>query len=426
MTFTIAYSSEGTRQIANQLGSAHYSYRFIEDAMIKLLKRAGYKTIAINNPEYFKGTKAYASLLGADVKNVVHLCFRSSENIRILHGAKNICNFAWEFEVMKHSNLLYESILLNQVHMLNLMDEIWVGCEFTRDVLQKYGLKNTFVIPAPIVDDRIPERMTSAEAVTCLRDIPCLPLSLKAGASRDWNADWIFDKIVPLSETAALQVLTSAKRQHLFITILNPGDLRKNLINLIEGFQIANSASEAPSFLIVKLAVNSKGDFRSNGLFDHLVQLTGNCAAYNDPNVIIILDYITNSQIDALLSMSNYYLCASHCEGYNRPLLQSMAVGTVPVTTYNTAMLDYISTENAIVIAEMRFPCPIKGMAADVARRKYSVDFASRFDVAVACRRAMDLHESQYSNLSKNSQQTVSRIYSEGRVLELIERRLNA
>jgi glycosyltransferase involved in cell wall biosynthesis len=426
MTITIAYSSERNGNIGCQVGKLHYSYRFIEDAIIRLLDAAGYDTKLIDSPQNIKHSAAFRYLFGSDPQQVVHICFRSTENIRHLHGVKNICHFAWEFEVMQDSGLLSNSILSNQVHMLNLMDEIWVGCEYTRQVLSNYGLQKTFVVPAPIVDREPRPRSSFTDSLSYIYDVPCVQLFFKGGATREENAGQIAGLVLPLAQTAAMRKIKAGVNDRLFVTIVNPRDLRKNLINMIEGFHMANSVSGGRDTLIIKLAVPSDQNCKGTGLFDALLPLVGRSIAYNDPSVIFVFEYLTDLQIDALLSLSNYYLCASHCEGYNRPLLQAMSFGTVPVTTKNTAMNDYITDANSIIIRERCFLSPIREMAADVAGRPFKLTLATRFEIAAACRLAMNLGEPQYRELSKHARETALLTYGEDRVLMLIKQRLDA
>jgi len=108
------------------------------------------------------------------------------------------------------------------------------------------------------------------------------------------------------------------------------------------------------------------------------------------------------------------------------PLLEAMSFGTVPVTTRNTAMLDYIDDENAIIIEERRFDSPIPRMAADAAGQRYSLTFSSRFDVARACLNAMKLSDAKYEYLSANARRTTFDNYREEIILALVKKRLEA
>lgn len=422
----IAYSSARDGGKPSEIGSRTYSCRLVEAAMVGLLDRAGFETRRIVSPQGLKNPGAVSRILGAPADQVVHICFRSLENIRVLPGARNVAHVSWAFEIMKDQGLISEPITANQVHMLTLMDEIWVGCEFTRQVMMRYGLTRTYLAPAPIADDRRPSRKPAKDALDRVANTPCAPFLLKGGATREENANLLADRIAPIAQATLGRSLVGGTPGPVFLTILNPGNLNKNLINLIEGFQIANALAGSRATLIVKLAVSNQGDFRTTALFDHLTPLLGRQSAYNDGGVVFITDILSEEALDSLFSLSDYYLCASHCESYNRSLLRAMAFGTVPVTTSNTAMSDYISDENAVIIAERRFVSPIRGIDGDIAGRPYRVHYASRFDVAAACSRAMALDATEYRTRSDRAQETALERFGEARVLDLVKGRLIA
>jgi glycosyltransferase involved in cell wall biosynthesis len=422
---SIAHSSERRDSIAAQLGAAHYSYVFVELAIVRLLNRAGYKTNYVQEPQIYKHEKAYRKLLGCRAEDVIHIAFRSTENIRVMAGAKNISVFFWEFEVMRDWGLITDSVLVNQVHMLSLMDEIWVGSEFTRLVLEKYGLHNTYVVPPPIIDDRLPDRLSFAQALNSVGHVITAPLLLVGGMPRKVNADAITPFLAPLFNFLAISDRTGRAEGRIFLTILNPGDLRKNMLNIIEGFQIAANSSKASDILIIKLISPKMSGVHGTLLYDNMIPLCNGALTNFDKNVIFIFDYLSESQMSALFCLADYYLCAPHCEGLNMPLLQAMSFGTVPVTTRNTAMIDYINDENAIVVAERRFTSPITGMAGDVAGVPYFLNFASRFDIARACTRAITQTDESYARMSNAVKQVITEHFGEKTILRLIGSRLS-
>jgi glycosyltransferase involved in cell wall biosynthesis len=422
----IFYSSEKTATPAVQAGNAHYSYQYAEDALMGLLHSAGYQTADVREPQNYKHPKAFRELLQCTPEEAVHIAFRSPENVRVMQGARNICHFAWEFEVMRDSGLVTESILENQVHMLSLMDEIWVACEFSRRVLQNYGLAQTFVVPAPVVDDNLPKRLSFKEALEPIDALPTLPFLLISGLSRELNSEIVTPLMQPLSDRRTIRDRVCGAGGRIFLAVLNPHDLRKNLLNLIEGFQIASDSLPSNDTLIIKLIVSNQGEFRNNGLFDHVMPQFHGSLSYQDPRIVIIMDYLSDEQMNALFCLADYYVSASHCEGFNRPLLQAMSFGTVPVSTQNTAMADYLDEANAIVISERRYVSPIAGMAGDVARVSYSIDFATRFDVAKALRAAMSQRDDQHAAMSEAARQTVLSRYGGKEILRLVQARLDA
>jgi glycosyltransferase involved in cell wall biosynthesis len=172
--------------------------------------------------------------------------------------------------------------------------------------------------------------------------------------------------------------------------------------------------------------VPNKDDFRSTGLYDQIRARCNGDMSYGDSRVMFILDYLTDPQMETLFSIADYYVSATHCEGFNRPLLQAMSFGTVPVSTANTAMADYIDADNAIVIAEKPYPGVIARMAGDVAGVPYAVPVATRFDVARACRAAIEQKPDEYERMAARAAQTVLRKFSAPTILRAAEARLAA
>ena len=60
----ILYSSEGSRSVAEQMGAAHYSYRFTEAKFIGLLTKMGFAPRHVEIPPYY-GTN---SLINMDAR----------------------------------------------------------------------------------------------------------------------------------------------------------------------------------------------------------------------------------------------------------------------------------------------------------------------------------------------------------------------
>jgi len=421
----IAYSSERSADIRTQIGAEHYSYRFAEDAMVRLFDMAGYPTKYVSEPQIFKHRATYGGLLGVDSEQVVHIAFRSTGNIRPMMGARNICHFAWEFDVLKDHGLVIDSVLSNQVHMLRLMDEVWVACSYTERVLRHHGLTHVHVVPAPVVDESLPRRRSFIECLDLLGAIPTVPLLLSGALPRERNAELCEHRLAPVRQHHALQDRLAGAENRIFLTVLNPADLRKNILNLIEGFQMA-VGPHARDLLIVKLIVPNKGDFRSTGLYDQVRPRCNGDMAYDDGRVLFILDYLTDPQMEALFSIADYYLSATHCEGFNRPLLQAMSFGTVPISTANTAMADYIDTENAIVIAEKPYLGVIPRMAGDVAGLPYAVPVATRFDIARACHAAIGQEPDEYEGMAEHAAHTVLKKFGAPTILRAAEARLAA
>src|SRR5262249_7263288 len=155
---------------------------------------------------------------------------------------------------------------------------------------------------------------------------------------------------------------------------------------------------------IVKLIVPNVGDFRSTAVYDALIGRYAGHVAVHDTRIAIVADFLDQRQLHALYSLADFYICASHCEGYNRPLLEAMALGTVPISTVNTAMRDYISERVGFVIKERSFAGVVSGMVAEAAGKSYELAVADRFDIAQTIRRALTTPSTDYPNRSEAAQ----------------------
>lgn len=422
----IVYSSERRTSAAGDLGRMHYSYTFVEDAIVAMLKRNGFGARYVASPESLNNEYAATALLGAPRADVLHIAFRSTENFRPIRGARNVIHFAWEFDVMKSAHAMDEPVLSDQVAMLRLADEIWVGCNYTKRVFHRYGLTHCHVVPAPVAvaeDERSGRRTAALEK---LADLPAARLQMASGLSRPARAQLAAASQIPLGACRTLGGERQNDEARVFGAVLNPADLRKNVLNLIDGFLAANAKVGGRDLLLLKLIRPNRDDFRGTNLFEELGSRSGGGIAYFADSVLVVADYLTGVEMDALYDLMDYYLCASHCEGFNLPLVESMARGVVPVSCFNTAMEDYLDSEVAIEISSRPFPPIYEGMAGDIAREPYEVAVADRFDVARAVRRAQTQPPSERRAMAERARLRAAERFGEADSMKRIRARFAA
>ena len=411
----LVYSSERKQDIRLQMGKTHYSYRFSESKFVAVFERMGMDPILIDAPESLKHPSAFQGLFGCAPEEVIHIAFRSTENLRPVVGAHNICHFAWEFDVLRTENLTSESVTDNQLHMLNLFDEVWVPCRYTYEVLARHGVQNLQLVRIPVCPGDPLPRLTFHAAAELLGNIPSAPLVISSAAGREGNCALVASYLTALGNHRA--ILDRIDEGKIFLFICNPYDMRKNIINTIEGFLLG---ARPQDILIIKLLVPNEGDFILETLPDRILPLYNGPVAKFSNQIVFIFDYLSNEQMVALYSIADFYLSAPHCEGYNLPLLESMAHGTVPVSNRVTAMADYIDADDAVLIDSKLFEGLLRGMAGDVSRRSYSVHISSQYDVGRAVRSALALSLSQYQTKAEAAQKMVSAHHSEQAIIPLL------
>ena len=389
------------------LGRTHYSYGFAARNFTRMLGEAGLDVRAIPYPEQLK-SPTFAHSIGLDGPAHPHLIFRSTEDIRPIHGAYNIACFAWEFDVLSGPGLGQEPVLGEQTTMLSLCDEIWAPCKFTRSVLEAHGFEGVRFVPSPVFAPLTKRDGDKAAAWAVPGDrLSCPMVSFSSnfvveGYDADIEDD--FENIErryaqPLTRQPRLRNVVD-KGGRVFVSVLNPYDKRKNLANMIDGFLLATQGRD-DAVLVIKLITSGIVEKPAGYLYHQLRLLLGRPHCVNDDRIILCGGYWSDEELAALFNGADFYLCTSIAEGQNAPLLEAIRHGCAPVTTANTAMADYISPDTAVVIPEQRFSSLIPDLAADIARRRFSVDFCDRYAVAGAVRSALQLSQAEIDRLAE-------------------------
>lgn len=419
----IFISSELMGDMGAQMGTAHYSYGVVAERFHRALSRQGYLPVAVKMPEKYKRRVDLGLAFGKSENTSVHMCFRSPENIRPMPAAEtNICHFAWEFDVMKDRELISGPITANQKHMLGLMDEIWVPCSFTRDTLKHYGLPYVELVPTPIIGDQLPTRLSKSKVIEEIGPIAAAPLNISSGLPRALNAEIVSGTIDALASYSGVTSWLEGQGR-IFLSVCNPHDLRKNILNTIDGFLYAADSND---LLILKFVVGGSGANLDDDPFEHLSKRYRGPIVMHAPNVLAISEFLSEAKMSALYSMADFYLSASHCEGFNLPLLEAMAHGVTPVTTRNTAMCDYIDQHNAIHIFEHSYPGVISGMTSDISGVSAIISVADRFDIAQAIRRAQEMTPDARATMAERARTLAVERYNETVIMRIVEKRLAA
>ena len=418
-------------QGAEALGQTHYSYGFAAHKFHSMLEREGVRVLTVAHPEQFK-TETYAHSLGLGEGAYAHLMFRSTESIRPIPGAYNIAHFAWEFPFLKADASPDEPIIELQTHMLTLCDEVWVCCRYSARVLAEHGVGNVHVIPSPIeVDGTGPgEKALAWEQLGYAESIHLVSFSTNfQGLPFELDREEDYVKLArtharPLARQPRLQA-TLSKGGPVVVSVLNPYDKRKNLANLIEGFLLA-TAGRDDAVLVIKLATSGVVELPEGYLYHQIRLLFGRPHCLNEDRVIFVGGYLSDADMAALYRGADLYLCTSIAEGQNLPLLEAMAHGCVPISVRNTAMTDYITEDNAVVIAESEYLGVFSGLAGDVSGKTFPISLCDRYQIADAIEQAMALPPEVMASKRAACRATVKQGYAPEVVFQRVLDRLKA
>ena len=371
MTLHLSYRTR--RHLAERLthlplGEAHYSYTNVYDKVAAMLRASGVLFRELPMPEIYPG-HLVPDIFAPFGGRVMHIAFKPFEELRLLKGAFNIAHVAWEHDKLPSSrgrpadDPFVRSSFNDYVQVLSLFDEIWVGSEFARDVFVRHGLTHTYVVPAPIAVGGV--HLQNIRPIPPEADEPKMEfIRAEAGILHRFRRE---RTRLPARAWLSGEVAATRRRGgRVFVSVINPGDQRKNVIASLLGFQKHWYATGRKDLLVMKLLVDGKQKF----LWDAAIHIRTRfeAAGYemetlDCPGILLSAGQLTSAEMGWLYSVADFYLCTSFAEGQNLPILEGMAAGAVPVSPHVTAMTDYLTVENSFRIATVRTP-----MTYDLAR----------------------------------------------------------
>ena len=123
-----------------------------------------------------------------------------------------------------------------------------------------------------------------------------------------------------------------------YTTVFNVGDPRKNYRDLLTAFLDA-FRDRGDVTLVVKLVTNRRCEHHDAGLLRATYEALG---VSHRCRVVVVTEFLTEEQMDALFEVTTYYVNTSHAEGACLPLMRALAGGRPAVAPGHTAMADYM------------------------------------------------------------------------------------
>lgn len=390
--------------VGANLGASDYSYAFAMRGFIQALEMLGIEHSVIQNPEYISDIRARSG-----AAHNIHLGFYPPEGMRVLKGAYNINCCAWEFDRLRSpAEVTSYHAFADQATMLNVPDEIWTPSQAGAEAFIASGVTRPVrMVSAPVMEniagqprprfrtwghvDKIASRigLGSWQPLAILPDVqPSINL---ASASRR------------SSLRALIQNSDGAEPPPIFLSVFNLHDRRKNAKVMLDAF-MAFSASNPDALLLLKVSTPSRGHVPVNQLImEEQLFTAGDMVPMMVSERIWLSDQIlTRDELTALYDLADFYVCTSHGEGQNLPLIEAMSRGVVPVSVDNTAMSSYIRPENAVVIPSHEGVLNRK-LAGRYGMFGAKTFYSSSDDTAAALEQAVALDAATYEVRSANA-----------------------
>ena len=393
--------------LAGFLGFTDYSYSFSMQGYIDAFEALGLECALLNAVQNI-GDVGLVSTAPANL----HFGFYPPDKPRLLKGAYNVFVMAWEFERLRlgHENLAHHAFA-DPVRMMNLADEVWMVSHFGADAAARSGVANVRAVASPVlkgVSDKARQAVPGAGAVLenagRLDRVEWVPLAVAP----------IFQPVLTLEAGRRRRTLGSLLREGsgggsptVFLTVFNIADWRKQVLPLLEAF-VRFAAVHPNAFLLLKL--NSAKDQSTDLNFELLCQQIAISGELAPPlvsdRIWLTSEPLDREELDSLYDLAAFYVCTSHGEGQNLPLIEAMGRGAVALSVDHTAMADYLTSANAIVIPSTLGPFNAR-LRFRYEMGQISTYYVSAPDVQDALERAIALDPAAYASLSAAGLATV-------------------
>ena len=351
----LEHSTYGEKTIAASLGMPEYSYWFVRKAFEPLLQRFG-AVVSVASPEQdvdriFRSAEMHG-------QRCIFLSFSPPHQTPMRLACPTIPVFAWEYDTVP--------------------DEVWNGEPQNdwREVLGRVPAAIThsrfsveavrrslgpdypiWSIPAPVADRQAGlettakgwrERMSFGVSDALVFDTRAIDLSLFG-----YGADLQSARAMRLLQGAARE--TGRRSRHIelegvvYSTVLNPVDGRKNWADMAAAFIYA-FREEPQATLILKTTHRDLHEAVTPILQDLAKLGPFRC------RILIVHGMLDDAEYTRLIEATSYAVNTSHGEGQCLPLMEFMAAGRPAVAPRHTAMLEYLSSDNAFVVADHQRP----------------------------------------------------------------------
>ncbi|WP_217433671.1 methyltransferase domain-containing protein [Caulobacter sp. S45] len=399
----LEHSLYAEKTIANSLGLPEYSYWFVRKAFAPLLERFG-AVVPLASPvedadRIFRSAKAHA-------QDCVFLSFSAPHQTPTGLTCPTVPVFAWEYDTIP--NEAWDDEPQNDWRqVLRRTPAAITHSRFSVHAVRR-ALGSDYPIwsiPAPVADRQAGLETTAVG----WRERIELDIS-NALVFDSWAIDLsLFADDLGVRSAKAIESLQRAMREGgrqsrrielggvVYTSVLNPIDGRKNWADMATAFTYA--FREEPRATLILKTTHRDLHKAVTPMLQYLAKL-GRFRC----RILVVHGMLNDSEYQRLIEASSYAVNTSHGEGQCLPLMEFMAAGRPAITPRHTAMLDYVSQDNAFVVADHHRPASWPHDMRHVCRcLRHQIEFADlvrRYRQSFAVARDQP---QQYAEMSKAS-----------------------
>jgi glycosyltransferase involved in cell wall biosynthesis len=339
----IIHSETNQHTITQNLGRSEYSYYFVLKEYRPVLERIA-RVVEVADPQ--KEVDALYLECLARGEPCVFLSFSPPHRTPVNLACPTLPVFAWEFSTIPNEPFANEP-RNDWRTVLQACGAAITHSSYTVDAVREamdadYPI---IAIPAPVWD------RFAARGVQAQNRTPSEPLQLTikglVADSRQLDLNAFGPEHLRTGEgidfTAPVTEQTLWLDGVVYTSVFNPGDGRKNWEDMLSAFCVSFRDVEDAT-LVLKLthfdAEEALGD-----ILHHLYKNQSyRC------RIVLIHGYLADPDYERLVQATRYVVNTSYGEGQCLPLMEFMSCGKPAVAPRTTAMIDYLSAENAFLI----------------------------------------------------------------------------
>ncbi len=424
----IIYSDTNAGSIEKNLGLPEYSYYFVLKEFRPVLEQLG---IVVTVTDPVREVDAIYRNAQAHGQPCVFLSFSPPHKTAVEFACPTIPVFAWEFNTIP--NEVWDDNPRNDWRTVFAR----TGSAITHSQFTVAAVKAAMSDSYPIISAPAPvwDRFSGVRARSQKRTAADSVELLIAGTVVDtWNMDVSLYgptlRHVPKPDLVRPAALASAEPVKLtlsgvvYTSVFNPYDGRKNWFDMIGAFCWA-FRDQADAVLVLKLTHHDI-KWALDSLLEDLCKLQPyQC------RVVLIHGYLADADYEKLVAVTSYVVNSSHGEGQCLPLMEFMSCGKPAVAPVNTAMADYIDSDNAFIVHSTEEPSNWQHDPRQAMRTlRYRIDWESLRDAYVTSYEVFKHQPQRYEAMSEHAvsslQQHCSQAVIAARLSEFIQARLTA
>ncbi len=350
----LVHSTYDQNSIAGNLGAPEYSYWFVRKAFTPLLSELG-QIVSVSDDDDIDAIWRSAQARG---EACVMFAFNPPQYMPLNLSCPVIPVFAWEFDRIPDESWNANPAEDWRIPLAGLKLAI-THCQSAVDAVRRTMGEDypIWSVPAPVFSRNVHHCSTAKpwQDATEIVLSGCVAISVNAidlalfRPERTQEAARALNLLRRSLAETDRRSQTLTLRGVIYTAVLNPADGRKNWLDMTAGFVWA-FRHDPDAVLVIKL---THADLHESvhPILEHLSKL-GDFAC----RIVLIQGMMSDGAYGALLDATSYALNTSDGEGQCLPLMEYMSAGRPAIAPRHSAMADYISRDNAFVIASHQRP----------------------------------------------------------------------